>query len=189
MCGRFFTADSYKPLDDAIQALVHRNVIAKFGEVSPGDLAAVIATNRKMEPSYFGMNWGYHLPDEKMVFNTRSETASQRPMFADGMAQRRCIIPANYYFEWQRSGNEKTKYAISPREYAGCLLAGIYRIENQKPVFSILTREPSDCISFIHPRMPVVLPEGAMKDWLNPHFRGEEILAAAIKDMQYQICE
>lgn len=188
MCGRFFTADSYKPLDDAIQALAHRN-LAKFGEVSPGDLAAVIASNRKMEPAYFGMNWGYRLPDGKLVFNTRSETASQHPMFADGIAQRRCIIPANYYFEWQRSGNVKTKFAISPKEYNGCLLAGIYRIEGQMPVFSILTKEPSNCIAFIHPRMPVILPEGATKDWLNPRFNGMEILASAIDDMQYKICE
>lgn len=188
MCGRFYAETPYEPLDNAIRELAFRNAVPKCGEVSPGDLAAVIASNRRLEPTPFGMRWGYHLPSGKLIFNTRSETASQKAMFADGISQRRCLIPANYYFEWQRNENSKTKYAIAPKDAAGILLAGIYRIENQQPVFSILTREPDASISFIHDRMPVILPEAAMGDWLNPKYRGEEILHAALGEMSYRVC-
>lgn len=61
-------------------------------------------------------------------------------------------------------------------------------MEGLNPVFSILTREPDDSVAFIHPRMPVILPEAAMKDWLNPKYRGEEIIHAALGEMQYQVC-
>lgn len=188
MCVRFYAETPYEPLDNAIRALASRNVVPKCGEVSPGDLAAVIASSRKLEPTPFGMMWGYHLPGGKLVFNTRSETAAQKPMFADGMFQRRCLIPANFYFEWQRNEHGKTKYAISPKGSSGMLLAGIYRIENQQPVFSILTREPHESIAFIHDRMPVILPVEAMRDWLNPKYRGEEILQSALTEMQYRLC-
>lgn len=178
----------YEPLDNAIRELSYRNVIVKSGEVSPGDLAAVIASNRKLEPTPFGMRWGYHLSNGKLIFNTRSETASQKALFADGISQRRCLIPANFYFEWQQNENGKTKYAIAPPLSEGILLAGIYRMEGANPVFSILTREPDKSISFIHDRMPVILPETAMQDWLNPKYQGQEILKAALGEMKYRIC-
>ena len=60
------------------------------------------------------------------------------------------------------------------------LLAGIYRFENNKPVVTILTRLPSEEIAMIHDRMPVILPQEALADWLNPHYSGSEILSAAL---------
>lgn len=68
MCGRFYVELPYEPLDNAIRELSYRNVIVKSGEVSPGDLAAVIASNRKLEPTPFGMRWGYHLSNGKHEF-------------------------------------------------------------------------------------------------------------------------
>lgn len=191
MCGRFFVPKEGE-MDGVLailEELEHKNVLVKRGEVCPGDLAAVLAANRKMEPAAFGMHWGYRLPDGKLVFNTRSETASQKPMFADGMARRRCLIPAEHYFEWQRSQSGKTKFAIAPSDSRGFYLAGLYRMEGTAPVFSILTRSPADSIAHIHDRMPVILPQAAMADWLNPRWRGDEILQAAVTDMVFRRAE
>lgn len=102
--------------------------------------------------------------------------------------QRRCLIPAKYYFEWQHNGKSKTKFAIAPQNSDGLLLAGIYRIEKHQPVFSVLTREPADSISFIHDRMPVILPNEAMSDWLNPKFNGIEVLRSAVLDVSHIQC-
>ena len=68
------------------------------------------------------------------------------------------------------------------------LLAGIYRFENNKPVFTILTRSPSEDIAMIHDRMPVILPQEALADWLNPHYSGSEILSAALTSMSFHTC-
>lgn len=163
MCGRF-----YVPEDDSVQML-----------------RAIL---KELEHQPFAMEWGYHLPNGKLVFNTRSETAAEKPLSADGMRQRRYLIPAAHYFEWERTASGKTKYAIAPKEGEGFSLAGIYRMEAGKPVFSILTRSPSKDIAFIHDRMPVILPNAAISDWLNPRFNGTEILQYAKTEMNYSAC-
>ena len=187
MCGRYnFSKDSNSPMVKAVlENLQSRQIEVKTGEVNPGDVAAVIASNRKLEPQAFGMKWGYKLPDGKLIFNARSETAAQKAMFADGMKQRRCLIPADCYYEWQKNGQGKQKYQIAPTDANGFFLAGVYRIEQGFPVFSILTKEPVESISFIHNRMPVILPEEIIQDWLNPKYHGQEMLNAALENMSF----
>ena len=187
MCGRYnFSKNSSSPMvQKVLENLQSRQIEVKTGEVNPGDVAAVIASNRKLEPQAFGMKWGYKLPDGKLIFNARSETAGQKAMFADGMRQRRCLIPADYYYEWQKVGQGKQKYQIAPTDANGFFLAGIYRIEQGIPVFSILTKEPVESISSIHNRMPVILPEEIILDWLNPKYHSQEILNAALQDMSF----
>lgn len=175
-------------VQEVLEDLQHRQIEVKTGEVFPGDVAAVIASNRKLEPQAFGMKWGYQLPDGKLIFNARSETAAQKAMFADGMRQHRCLIPADSYYEWQKTGQGKQKYEIAPGFTNGFFLAGIYRIEQGRPVFSILTKEPAESIAFIHNRMPVILPNDTMNDWLNPGFNGTEILGTAIGNMSFNKC-
>lgn len=185
MCGRYnFSKESSSEMVRAVlENLQSRQIEVKTGEVNPGDIAAVIASNRKLEPQAFGMKWGYQLPDGKLIFNARSETAAQKAMFADGMRQRRCLIPADCYYEWQKTGQGKQKYQIAPTNTNGFFLAGIYRIEQGFPVFSVLTKEPVASIAFIHNRMPVILPNEIIKDWLNPQYHGQELLIAALQNM------
>lgn len=190
MCGRFhFPQESNdEMLHTVLERLEQRNATVKTGDVFPGDVAAVIASNRSLKPQAFAMEWGYKLPDGKRVFNARSESAASKVMFADGMKQRRCLIPAAFYYEWQKTPHSRVKYAIAPKESKGFFLAGIYLIEDGVPVFSVLTKAPADAIAFIHDRMPVILPQEVMLDWLNPRYHGEEILKAAASDMQYRAC-
>ncbi len=191
MCGRFYVPEdaSIQMIRAIVERLEHRNVKVKTGDVFPGDMAAVVASNRQMQPQPFAMEWGYHLADGKRIINARSETASRKAMFADGIRQRRCLIPAQHYYEWEKSGSKKVKYAIEPEGADGFFLAGIYRMEAGKPVFAILTRDAAEGIAFIHERMPVILPNEAAEDWLNPKYHGEDILNAAMTQMQFKICE
>lgn len=191
MCGRFYVPEdaSIQMIRAIVERLEHRNVKVKTGDVFPGDMAAVVASNRQMQSQPFAMEWGYHLPDGKRIINARSETVSQKTMFADGIRQRRCLIPAQHYYEWERAGNQKVKYAIEPKGADGFFLAGIYRMEAGKPVFTILTRDAAEGIAFIHERMPVILRNSAAADWLNPQYHGDDILKAAMTQMQFKICE
>ena len=156
----------------------------KVGEVCPADSALVLANNRNMKPTPFAMQWGYTMPDGKLLINARSETAAQKRMFSDGMARRRCIIPASCYFEWQRTPQGKQKFAIGPKQQL-TYLAGIYRFEGEKPVFTILTREPAEQIAFIHPRMPVILPRDAARQWLDAAVPATHLLQYAVEDVAY----
>lgn len=191
MCGRFYVPEdaSIQMIRAIVERLEHRNVKVKTGDVFPGDMAAVVASNRQQQPQPFDMEWGYHLSDGKRIINARSETASQKAMFADGICQRRCLIPAQHYYEWEKADGKKVKYAIEPEGSEGCFLAGIYRMEAGKPVFTILTRGASEGIAFIHERMPVILPNEVTADWLNPKYHGNDILQAAITQMKFKTCE
>ena len=190
MCGRFYVPEdgSIQMIRAIVERLEHRNVKVKTGDVFPGDMAAVVASNRQLQPQPFAMEWGYHLADGKQIINARSETASRKAMFADGIRQRRCLIPAQHYYEWEKADGKKVKYAIEPEGSEGCFLAGIYRMEAGKPVFTILTRSAAEGIAFIHERMPVILPNEAAEDWLNPKYHGKDILKTAVNQMKYVAC-
>ena len=125
------------------------------------------------------------MPDGKLIINARSETAAEKPMFRDGMQQRRCLLPASHYFEWEKRQREKIKYAIKPSGSDMLFMAGLYRIEGNKARFTILTRTPADNISFIHDRMPVILPKEAMNDWLNPKYAAVDVIRSAVLDVDY----
>ena len=102
------------------------------------------------------------------------------------MQQRRCLIPSTNYFEWEKRGRERIKYAIRECDSPMLYMAGVYRVENGKPVFSILTREPAENIAFIHNRMPVILPAEAKNGWLNIKYTAEDILNSASSRVDFQ---
>lgn len=193
MCGRYYIPDEdsaaeLKEIIDQINRRHNVGPVLKTGEIAPSDTAPVLANNRSLAVTPFAMKWGYTMSNGKLVFNARSETASEKPLFRDGMTQRRCLVPAAHYFEWEKRGREKIKYAIKPADVSVLYMAGIYRIENGIPVFSILTREPASSISFIHDRMPVILPRELTTDWLNPRFKAEEVLRSATLDISFSAC-
>ena len=193
MCGRYYIPDEdsaaeLKEIIDQINRRHNAGPVLKTGEIAPSDTAPVLANNRSLMVTPFAMKWGYTMSNGKLVFNARSETASEKPLFRDGMTQRRCLVPAAHYFEWEKRGREKIKYAIKPADVSVLYMAGIYRIENGIPVFSILTREPASSISFIHDRMPVILPRELTTDWLNPRFKAEDVLRSATLDISFSAC-
>ena len=189
MCGRYYIAeeDSAAELQEIIEQLNRRGAEVKTGEIYPTDTVPVLANNKSMVITPFAMKWGYTLPDGNQIINARSETAADKPLFRDGMLQRRCLIPATNYFEWEKRGRDRIKYAIRECDSPILYMAGVYRIENGKPVFSILTRESAESIAFIHNRMPVILHPEAKNDWLNVRYRTEEMLKSTVVDVSYRI--
>ena len=81
------------------------------------------------------------------------------------------------------------KYLIQPRNSRITLLAGLYRIEKGRgmdyPVFTVLTRESFPEIRFIHDRMPVILSESMIGDWINPENNEEDVVLEALVDMVF----
>ena len=156
-----------------------------------------INRNRSGARTVISMVWGFTLPrSSSPLVNARVESASTKPTFKESWERRRCIIPASYYFEWEHLINAATrkaktgdKYMIQPEESAVTWIAGLYRIEDisgiQVPVFTILTREPSEEIRFIHDRMPVILPGESVDNWIKPDSKPDEIIKDAMTDMVF----
>ena len=188
MCGRFYIPD--EDSNEELQRIInHLNRVkgtpVKTGEVCPTDVAAVIANSKAMNPTPFAMKWGYTMDNRAPIINARSESAAEKPLFRDGMQQRRCLIPAAHYFEWERMGKPKIKNAIKPIGSEAMYMAGIYRINNGAAEFTILTREPGACIRHIHDRMPVILPRDILADWLNMRYNADDVLKSALTEMHY----
>ncbi len=185
MCGRYYIDDGRDSVElrDIIGQINRRAAVEPVktaGEIFPADVVPVVASNRRMAPSAFAMRWGYALSDGRRVINARSETAREKPMFRDGMLKRRCAVPATRYFEWERAGGKRTKYAVWPDGGGLFYMAGIYRLEAGRPVFCILTREPAERIAFIHDRMPVILPREGVEAWIDPRREAGDVLARAV---------
>lgn len=188
MCERYYIAeeDSAAELQEIISQINRKGKAVKRGEIFPSDTVPAIANNKSLVPTPFAMPWGYTMPNGKLVINARSETAAEMPMFRDGLSQRRCLLPASHYFEWEKRGKDKIKYAIKPKGADLLYMASLYRIEGGAARFTILTRQPADAISFIHDRMPVILPSVAIQDWLNPNFDANDVIRTALTEVAFQ---
>lgn len=210
MCCRYYmeTSPELRPyieaanrssLKDRLVSKLARPLVTE-GEVRPTDLVPVIAPSSKsQEPTVFPMVWGFTIPRRQTsLFNARVESATEKPTFKESWEKRRCIVPASWYYEWEHlinasTGKSKTgdKYMIQAKGSSVIYLAGLYRLEEiagiQVPVFTILTREPSDEIRFIHDRMPVMLPKEYIREWVNPNGKPEEIIRAAQTEMVFEV--
>jgi putative SOS response-associated peptidase YedK len=127
------------------------------------------------------LKWGFLLPNGKLVINARSESISYKNLFKESFISKRCLIPANSFFEWKKTGDKKEKYEISVKDIEIFSLAGLYdnfTDKNGKTYtgFVILTTEPNDSVSKIHNRMPVILEPGAESIWLGINTEKTELL-------------
>ncbi len=159
------------------------------GEIRPTACVPTIASSRDGVPSVFPMKWGFTIPGVRPVFNARVETAPVKKSFREEWARHRCIVPASWYYEWKHvpAAGGKTRiadrYAIRPAGGGATWLCGLYRLEDSLPHFVILTREPSDALREIHDRMPLILPERCVSEWVNPRVAPEALLAFAVTDL------
>lgn len=173
-----------------VRRWLERVAVKQSGEIRPTDVVPVIAPDRRGNRAVFPMKWGY--TGQSLLINARSETAAEKPTFKEDWASHRCIIPASWYYEWEHktdnNGKVHTgdKYLIQPRESEITWLCGLYRIENNLPVFVILTREPTEEIRFIHDRMPLILPEQYVPDWIKPDADPAGIVKEAVNDVVFE---
>lgn len=190
MCGRYYIPE---PDDDSGFRTIIEHVKSNckdspalgemtIGEIFPTSIVPVIANNAPVL-----MKWGFSRLDGKgLVINARLETAAEKPMFKKAYDMRRCLIPAGHYFEWRKDGAVKQKYAIGSGKLI--YMAGLYRYEEglQLPLFVILTRPAAPDISFIHDRMPVIVPANIRRKWLTEHVDVQEILEASEEYVKYK---
>lgn len=121
MCSRFYldaeASDKLKSiLEEAGRrqmALTGENTIAR-GEAFPSQVIAAMALSKNGQTAVFPMEWGFHRRDGKgLIINTRSETAAASPLFRDSLRDRRCLIPASWYYEWESRDLQQSLFEAS----------------------------------------------------------------------------
>ena len=198
MCGRYFIdpTPAMLPVIEAmnrsplIQAFQQNGEVMTRGEIRPTNVAPVLASARNGSRTVFPMKWGF--TGKTLLINARAETAASRVTFREAWQSHRCAVPASWYFEWEHmtmnDGKKKTgdKFMLQPKGSPVTWLCGLYRIEEWLPCYVILTREPSEEIRFIHDRMPLMLPDQCIDEWINPNANPAEIIQKAQTDILYE---
>jgi putative SOS response-associated peptidase YedK len=107
-------------------------------------------------------------PQRKMLPNAKAETAATLTAFKGAVARRRCLVPANGFYEWQTVGKLKWPYLFTLKDEAPFAFAGIWEPpEGDTPgTFGILTTTPNALVAPIHNRMPVILTGRTMARWI-----------------------
>ncbi len=120
------------------------------------------------------------------MINARSETAATTPAFRDPMKLRRCLIPANGFYEWQRTGKAKQPFCFEVNDGELFAFAGLWdRWKDQSGQWikscSILTTTPNAVTSPVHDRMPVILSPNDYDLWLDPGMTKVEAVSDLLK--------
>jgi putative SOS response-associated peptidase YedK len=108
------------------------------------------------------------------------------PAFRDAFAKRRCVIPADGYYEWTGSKDDRRPVWYHREDNGLLLLAGLYESWRPTPdtrqrTFTIITTDANDVTSKVHDRMPVILAEDAIEEWLYREEKDIEKLQALLK--------
>lgn len=148
----------------------------------------------RTERSLRVMRWGLvpHWAEDPSVgprmINARAESAATKPAFRTALATRRCLLPADGWFEWQQqpaaTRSRKQPYFITPADGSVVALAGLWATwrpaghDGQLVSCAVLTTEAVGPLAGIHDRMPLVLPADSWTDWLDPDSRDPGSLLA-----------
>ena len=175
MCGRFSQGEPSHRISDYFGAYPDEDLPDGLYNVPPTETIRVVL-EKADERRLVAARWGFQpfwAPTEdagKSWINARAETAWDSPAFGRALRTRRCVIPADVFFEWDRTASPRQPYAIGPAVDGEMLaLAGIYSpVHGEAPTTAILTTSPNELVAPVHNRMPVILGRDSLAAWLDP---------------------
>jgi len=179
MCGRYKRRSDKQRIAEAFHASVDLSelYLAPDNDITPGTFQPVVVLNDEDQRSLEAMYWGFKFP-RQFVFNARSDSLMKSGIWKAAFEQRRCIVPADSFFEWKRihkRDNPKYEITVPGREPFG--MAGIWSVwKNPKdgtslPTVAIITTEPNEGMAAIHDRQPAILEPREYEEWLTPSER------------------
>ena len=200
MCGRFtLTYQEAQELADQlgvpVEALSERDYKRRFN-IAPTDQHWIVRQRREereIMPAKWGLvnSWAKDAKRAAAQINARAETLAKTPAFRDAYQKRRCVVPADGFFEWTGSKDNRRPLWFHRSEGGLILFAGLYESWQKEPgewqrTFTIITTEANALMEPVHNRMPVILEDQAIDDWLFPETeasRLRELLRPAPEDM------
>jgi len=173
MCGRFANiAKKKKILTELDIAEVIKEIQERYN-IAPSDEIATVIRQNDHNVLTSG-EWGLELPftPVRQVINTRAESLIDKHYFHTLFKSHRCLIPEDGFYEWQKSGKEKTPYFIRLQSEEPFGMAGIwthYTDQNRQEniCISIITTEANELIKPLHERMPVIIAKVDYLHWLD----------------------
>ncbi|MFC4561734.1 SOS response-associated peptidase [Nocardiopsis mangrovi] len=189
MCGRYVSARNDRELRllfDVAERVGERS--APSWNVAPTDTVRIVLDDahkdrppaRQLRDVRWGLLpvWAEDRRSGARMINARSETITEKPAFRSAAARRRCVVPADGYYEWQKSRDRTTPFYLHAPDESVLPFAGLYErwpdpdVAEHDPAkwvwtCTILTRPATDTHGHIHDRAPVILPLAMVGDWLD----------------------
>lgn len=190
MCGRYFwnddAEDAFEEDFPELAGEIHK---LRAGDYTPAMQALAVTAGAEYSAGSIGDNtvvpvaaqmlqWGFPGFDKgKLLINARAESVKDRPTFADSFAQRRCVLPAAGFYEWDKK-KEKVIFTLPDKPIL--YLAGIYRPYGPEKRFVVLTREANASMEPVHDRMPLILSREEIGPWVSDLSEAGKILTGEL---------
>ena len=176
MCGRYMLTSPVEAIRQIFQVGGGLNLPARYN-IAPGQQIPMVRAakdGRELVMAEWGLvpSWMKQKPASRPMINARSETIAEKPSFRSAFARRRCLVPANGFYEWHKGRNGKIPMLIHLEGQALFAFAGIWEAwwgaegDELLESVAIVTRAATPNIGPIHERMPVMLAEGDISLWL-----------------------
>ncbi len=186
MCGRYTQTKDLVTLEIRFGFTAPAMQLCPRYNVAPMQHAPVLV-NDAGERRLKQMRWGlvpFWAKDESRaakLINARAETISEKPSFRQALAQRRCLVLADGFYEWKTQGRDKTPHYFYLREGQPFAIAGLFEQRTgadgvELSTFTIITTAANELLAPVHDRMPVILTPEAEALWLNPRTPLPELL-------------
>ena len=194
MCGRFTIFDNleslrkYFPIDETIC-----EVKANYNVAPTQEIPVIVQENGKniLDKYHWGLVpfWADSTKIGNKIINARVESVDEKPAFRNAFKIRRCLIPANGFYEWKGKKGQKQPMYITRTDFKPFLFAGLWekwdKKGSQDTVYKscvIITMPSSKSIRDIHNRMPVILKPDSYKVWLDQENQDVENLKDILRD-------
>lgn len=183
MCGRYYRRSDKQRIAEAFRVGVPPTFeILPSYNIAPQTFQPVIRPNGETgERELVQMRWGlipYWAKDAKIGYSTinaKSETCATSPTFREALKRRRCLVPADGFYEWARIDSKtKQPWAFALKNRAPLAFAGLWERWKDKTTaqpletYTILTTEPNELTATVHNRMPVILAPKDYDRWIAP---------------------
>lgn len=179
MCGRYTLTTPGDVLAPAL-GLESVPTLTPRWNIAPSQPVAIVraggAGRRELAVVRWGLipHWAKEAALGERMINARAETLAEKPAFRDSFRRRRCLIPADGFYEWQKSAAGKQPFLIRLRAATPFAFAGLWSSWRDPQggtaldSCAIVTTTPNELTAPIHDRMPVILPPAAFATWLDP---------------------
>ena len=182
MCGRFARRSTQEVLADWFGVeMEDMPWFAPSYNIAPQSTQPVVRLNADTGKREFApMRWGlvpYWAKDAKIGYSTinaRAEEVASKPLYREALKRRRCLIPADAFYEWQKlSAKARRPFAFGMANGEPYAFAGLWerwRPKEGEPLetFTILTTDPNEIAEKVHDRMPVILERSDYSRWMEP---------------------
>src|SRR6185503_13476996 len=162
MCGRFTLKTPERIKFDALNTYDPDDLVPRYNIAPSQNVLTILERNSEREATF--LRWGlipFWSKEPKGFINARAETIEQKAAFNESFQRRRCLIPADGFYEWERNGKISQPYYFQMKDQAPFAFAGIWDRWKSEDIWitscAIITTTANELLTSIHHRMPVII--------------------------------